>query len=180
MSAALARLKELQAKIPAKAPTLATLKSLKSPFEPFEGERGGHVGPDGAAATSVEPDKVPACYAAALARLQFQTLPGIPPDWQSRAADMASMLLDRHGAALLRLGWPVGAMFDSPVVLGTFGESAALDLRKAGLAWQMRQGDTITKLAPNGAVILRADSKTWPFLFTPAQGARPFFDCGPT
>ena len=123
---------------------------------------------------------IPPLFADAMVRLSCQTLPGIPPDWQCRAADMASMLLDLHGPALARLGWPVGAMFDSPVVLGTFGESAALDLRKAGLAWQMRQGDTITKLAPNGAVILRADSKTWPFLFTPAQGARPFFDCGPT
>lgn len=113
---------------------------------------------------------IPPVFADAMARLQCQALPGIPQDWQSRAADMATMLLDLHGAALERLAWPVGALFDSPAVLGTYGESAALDLRRAGLAWQMRQGDSITKLAYSGTVILRADGKSFAFQWRPAHG----------
>ncbi len=155
-----------------KSPYLGNPQKPQKPFEPFEGERGGHVWPDGGAATAVESGKVPACYADAMARLSCQALPGIPQDWQSRAANMATMLLDLHGAALARLQWPVGAMFDTPVVLAVFGESAALDLRKAGLAWQMRQGDTITRLAPNGAVILRADGKSFAFQWRPAHGQK--------
>ena len=102
-------------------------------------------------------------------RLQCQALPSIPPDWQSRAADTAGRLLDRHGAELARLAWPVAALFDSPLVLATFGDSGTLDLRKAGLAWQMREGDTIERLAPNGALIRCGDGKTWLFKWRPAD-----------
>ena len=46
MSAALARLKALQAENPAKAPTVATDKTDISPFVAFVGGVGRHVWPD--------------------------------------------------------------------------------------------------------------------------------------
>ncbi len=118
---------------------------------------------DERAAIAVELGKVPPVYADAFARLQCQRLSGIPHDWQARAADMAGQLLDRHGAALVTLGWPVAAIFDSPLVLATAGESAALDLRRAGLVWQMREGDTIERLAHDSALIRYGDGREWTF-----------------
>ena len=117
-----------------------------------------------------EMGKVPALYADAFARLQCQALPGIPSDWQTRAANMAGQLLDMHGVALLTLQWPVAAIFNSPLVLATFGESAALDLRKAGLAWQLREGDAVERLAPNGAMIRCGDGNSFAFQWRPAHG----------
>ena len=130
-------------------------------------ERGGtvagHLLEGERAAIAVELGKVPPVYADAFARLQCQRLTGIPHDWQARTADMAGQLLDRHGAALVTLGWPVAAIFDSPLVLATAGTSAALDLRRAGLVWQMREGDTIERLTPDCALIRCGDGREWTF-----------------
>ena len=106
---------------------------------------------------------VPVIYAGAFARLQCLRLPGIPQDWQERAVNIAGLILDAHGAALVTLAWPAAALFDAPVVVATAGESAALDLRKAGLVWKLREGDTIERLAPDSAIIRGGDGKAWHF-----------------
>ncbi len=129
-----------------------------------------HFDFDERVAIALESGKVPPLYADAFARLQCQRLPGIPQDVQELATDMAGQLLDKHGAALVILQWPVAAIFDSPLVLATHGESAALDLRKAGLVWQLREGDMVQPLEPGGAVIRCAGGNSWPFNWKPTDG----------
>lgn len=107
---------------------------------------------------------VPESFVDGWARMQCQRLQGVPEAWHHRAVDCTGRMLDRHGRRLAATGWTVEDLFDRPLLLGSTDYGSTIDLREAGLAWQLRHGDVIDALDTVKAIIKHPDGKSWTFL----------------